>query len=87
MDSWEEGEGYEPYVGRWSRPVAREFVDFDDLWRPFILAQGPAPGYVASLEPGDRDRLRTVLHESLPKADDGSIHLTARAWAVSGVAS
>jgi hypothetical protein len=23
---WAEGAAYEPYVGRWSRPVAREFV-------------------------------------------------------------
>jgi len=67
--------------------VPTVFSDFDDFWQPFLLAQGPAPGYVASLGPGDRDRLREVLHESLPIADDGSIHLTARAWAVSGVAS
>lgn len=25
-DVWASGEAYEPYVGRWSRPVAREFV-------------------------------------------------------------
>ena len=23
---WAEGAAYQPYVGRWSRPVAREFV-------------------------------------------------------------
>ena len=26
MDRWSRGEAYEPYVGRWSRPVAAEFV-------------------------------------------------------------
>ena len=25
-DTWAAGERYEPYVGRWSRAVAREFV-------------------------------------------------------------
>jgi SAM-dependent methyltransferase len=25
-DAWDSGDAYEPYVGRWSRPVAREFV-------------------------------------------------------------
>ena len=29
-DVWESGEEYEPYVGRWSRLVAREFL----AWRP-----------------------------------------------------
>jgi SAM-dependent methyltransferase len=32
-DSWASGEAYEAYVGRWSRPVAREFVGW--------LAVGP----------------------------------------------
>lgn len=26
MDAWSDGEAYEAYVGRWSRPVARHFV-------------------------------------------------------------
>lgn len=30
-DVWEAGEGYEPYVGRWSRVVARTFVDWVDV--------------------------------------------------------
>jgi trans-aconitate methyltransferase len=25
-DSWDSGDAYEPYVGRWSRLVAREFL-------------------------------------------------------------
>ena len=28
VDVWNEGEGYEAYVGRWSRPVARAFVQW-----------------------------------------------------------
>ncbi|MEU4221934.1 SAM-dependent methyltransferase, partial [Actinoplanes sp. NPDC026623] len=27
---WQAGEAYEAYVGRWSRPVAREFVSWLD---------------------------------------------------------
>jgi trans-aconitate methyltransferase len=30
-DVWASGEAYEPYVGRWSRLVAREFVGWLDL--------------------------------------------------------
>jgi len=67
--------------------VPTVFRDFDDFWQPFLLAQGPAPGYVSSLGPGDRLRLRDTVREALPVADDGTIHLSARAWAVSGVAA
>src|SRR5687768_13539639 len=31
MDSWSSGKSYEPYVGRWSRLVAAEFVDWLSL--------------------------------------------------------
>ncbi len=27
-DTWNAGDAYEPYVGRWSRLVAAEFVDW-----------------------------------------------------------
>lgn len=60
------------------------FEDFDDYWRPFTLGTGPAPGYVASLAPQARDRLRDLLDDSLPRRDDGSIALASRAWAVKG---
>jgi len=58
------------------------FSDFDDYWRPFTLGAGPAPGYCASLSPEKREELRATLQERLPTQDDGSIHLSARAWAV-----
>jgi SAM-dependent methyltransferase len=69
-----------------SRPITvpTEFVDFDDLWRPFLLAQGPAPSYVASLGEPDRNRLRNAMLDALPVDNDGAIRLTARAWAVTG---
>ncbi|GHH04845.1 class I SAM-dependent methyltransferase [Streptomyces lanatus] len=65
--------------------VPTVFADFTDLWDPFLAGQGPAPGYVASLTPPARTRLRDTLHASVPVAPDGSIRLTARAWAVRGV--
>lgn len=61
------------------------FRDFDDLWQPFTLGAGPAPGYCASLPPEARERLRERLRASLPIAADGSIALELRAWAVRGV--
>jgi SAM-dependent methyltransferase len=66
--------------------VPTRFRDFDDYWRPFLGGQGPAPGYVRDLSREHRDRLREALRERLPAAADGSIGLTARAWAVRGVA-
>ncbi|MGE0723693.1 MAG: class I SAM-dependent methyltransferase [Alphaproteobacteria bacterium] len=58
------------------------FADFDDYWRPFTLGAGPAPGYCASLPADARERLRRRLDADLPRAADGSIAMTARAWAV-----
>ena len=58
------------------------FKDFEDYWHPFTLGGGPAPGYCKSLDPAARQRLKERLHDSLPRSDDGSIPLRARAWAV-----
>ena len=62
--------------------VPTVFQDFDDYWRPFTLGAGPAPGYCISLDPEARERLKTKLHESLPRRVDGAIPLKARAWAI-----
>ncbi|MET8151579.1 class I SAM-dependent methyltransferase [Actinoplanes sp. NPDC049668] len=71
-------------VGTRAIEVPTMFAGFDDLWRPFLGGQGPAPGYVASLPAGRRVALRDLLRERLPAEADGSIRLTARAWAVRG---
>ncbi|HEX4345017.1 MAG TPA: methyltransferase domain-containing protein [Solirubrobacteraceae bacterium] len=70
-----------------TRPIVTPtvFSDLDDLWEPFLGAQGPAPAYVAGLAEPDRARLRERLRSSLPVAADGSIALSARAFAVRGV--
>jgi SAM-dependent methyltransferase len=60
------------------------FRDFDDYWTPFLGGQGPAPGYAMALSEDRRDALRDRIRADLPIADDGSIPLVARAWAVRG---
>jgi SAM-dependent methyltransferase len=60
------------------------FASFDDLWSPFLGGQGPAPGYVATLNDERRVELAEELSANLPVAEDASITLRARAWAVRG---
>jgi SAM-dependent methyltransferase len=67
--------------------VPTTFSDFDDYWAPFLGGQGPAPGYALSLPEERRIALRERLRATLPIAPDGSLSLTARAWAVSGTTS
>ena len=65
--------------------IPTPFADFDDYWRPFLGGQGPAPAYAMSLDESARARLRDRIRERLPVRPDGSIQLTARAWAVRAV--
>jgi SAM-dependent methyltransferase len=60
------------------------FPSFGDYWRPFLGGTGPAPSYVASLGAGRRAILERKLDEMLRQGPDGTITLTARAWAVRG---
>lgn len=62
--------------------VPTVFSGFDDYWEPFLGGQGPAPAYAMSLDTTRRARLRDRVRERLPVRADGSIALTARAWAV-----
>jgi SAM-dependent methyltransferase len=64
--------------------VATEFASFDDYWSPFLSGVAPGPSYVMALEPAARERLRDLLERTLPRQEDGSIDLIARAWAVRG---
>lgn len=66
--------------------VPTRFESFDDYWEPFLGGQGPAPGYLASLDEDGRARMRTEVASRLPREPDGSISLVARAWAVKGTA-
>lgn len=60
------------------------FADFDDFWTPFLGGTGAAPAYLASLTELDRDALHERLRAALPTEPDGSIRLSARAWAAKG---
>ena len=60
------------------------FRDFDDYWQPLLMATAPAPRHAMSLSEHDREDLRRRLESRLPTAADGTIHLTARAWAARG---
>ena len=64
--------------------VVTRFRNFDEYWTPFLGGQGPAPGYAISLHEERRKELRDRIQSSLPIAKDGSIDLSARAWAVRG---
>jgi len=64
------------------------FSSFDDYWRPFLGAQGPAGSYAASLPDPRRGALEDKLRRRLlATREDGPFALQARAWAVRGVVS
>jgi len=64
--------------------ISTVFRDFDDYWSPFLRGGAPAPQYATSLSEARRAELRELIRSRLPVAADGSIALTARAWAVKG---
>jgi SAM-dependent methyltransferase len=66
--------------------VPTVFRDFDDYWAPFLAGGAPAPAYCMSLDEAGRAALRERLRATLPAEPDGSIRLSARAWAVQGTA-
>lgn len=67
--------------------VPTVFRDFDDYWTPFLSGQGPAPGYVMSLSLERRAQLQDTIRQRLPISSNGTIPLSARAWAVKGIAA
>jgi ubiquinone/menaquinone biosynthesis C-methylase UbiE len=64
--------------------VPTVFTSFGDYWQPFLGGTGVAPAYLRSLDPADQDAMREGVRERLPIEADGSIRLTARAWAAVG---
>ncbi|MCG5469005.1 class I SAM-dependent methyltransferase [Micromonospora sp. LAH09] len=64
--------------------VPTVFAGFADYWTPFLGGQGSAPAYLASLAEPEQAALRDLLATRLSPEPDGSIRLTARAWAVRG---
>ncbi|HSB72671.1 MAG TPA: methyltransferase domain-containing protein [Candidatus Methylomirabilis sp.] len=66
--------------------IRTPFANFEDYWGPFLGGQGPAPAYAMSLDATARARLRDCIRQRIPLQPDGSISLSARAWAVRGTA-
>jgi len=65
--------------------IDQHFASFEDYWEPFLLGQGPAGAYVASLPEERRKALEERLRKRLlGDSSDGAIDLPARAWAVKG---
>ena len=61
------------------------FRDVDDYWQPYLAGgSSVAQRYATSLDGAQRMALRARLQAVLPIANDGSIPLLARAWAVRG---
>ena len=71
-------------MGAGAHDYSTVFRDFEDYWNPFLGGQGPAPGYLASLDDDLQERIKNRLHKKLQAGPDGSIKLLARAIAVRG---
>ena len=55
------------------------------IGRPFSASRVLSPTYLASLNENARDRIRDALKARLVPNSDGSIAMTARAWAIQGM--
>jgi SAM-dependent methyltransferase len=66
--------------------IATDFPSFDSYWTPFLGGTGPAPSYVTSLDPEARGRLRFQLEKRLVRSPEEAIQLSARAFAIRGLA-
>ena len=69
-DAWDSGDAYEPYVGRWSRLVAREFlawlaVPASRRW----LDVGCGAGALSQTIPGDFNRVSVAEVDRLAGGD------------------
>lgn len=62
-------------------PIERDarFSTFEAFWEPFTRGAGPAPGYLAKLDPMKQAELKYRLRAKLGEKD---IVLPARAWAI-----
>jgi SAM-dependent methyltransferase len=65
--------------------ITTDFESFNDFWNSFLLGQGPAGVYAASLTTERRTALRDELKRRLAlTADNQAFTLPARVWAVRG---
>lgn len=68
------------------RPVetVTVFQGAEDLWEGYLLGVGPSGFAATQLDRKGRDRMRAWLDEQWPAAEDGTISMTAKAFAASG---
>ncbi len=66
--------------------VPSVFRDFDGYWTPFLAGGAPAPAYCMSPDENRQAALWERLRLTLPVELDGSIRLSARAWAMQEIA-
>jgi SAM-dependent methyltransferase len=65
--------------------IRMDFASFDDYWAPYEGKDGPGPEYLATLDAGQRQRLREVVRAAYLDGDpDGPRSYAATAWAVKG---
>ena len=65
--------------------ITTRFESFADYWDPFLLGQGPAGAYVARLDAGKKQALRSEIKRGLSLSGENSpFDLPARVWAVCG---
>jgi len=65
--------------------IDTRFGSFTDYWDSFLLGQGPAGAYAASLNPGKLDALRSETKRRLSvTTENAPLVLSARVWAVRG---
>lgn len=69
------------YVWIEALEIETHFQNFEDYWIPFVGGPGPAPGYLSSLPAQGQQDLKRRIEARLPRNEDGSIPLTATAWA------
>ena len=62
-----------------------DYDDYEDFWQPFLTGTGPAGAYCVSLDDAHRGALRDEVFQRLG-APAEPFTLTARAWAVRGIA-
>lgn len=86
LEAWVRGIGCTE-VASTSLVSSATFDSFEDLWRPFMLGSGPAPGYCVSLDDSTRAALRERLKAAVEADEDGKITMPLRAWAVRGTVS
>jgi ubiquinone/menaquinone biosynthesis C-methylase UbiE len=67
--------------------ITTHFREFEDYWKPFFGGQGPAAGFLLSLDEAEKNKLRKTLKAKLTSQPDGSISMMARAWAAKGQTS